>query len=441
MSACPRVLIINYRALNRTFAAGITVSSFFAGWPQDCIAQVFVDDEGLDTSVCERHWQLKPGDLRSPLSLHRVAGAWKGQLGKTRLAPRFPNGGIPGETSGRPGTILDKARAAIRSAVGFYFTGSASYGLSMGLRQWIDDFKPDAIYSILEDFRITAFVKKVSQTYRILIVPHFMDDWITSSISGNAQEGRLGKRLLKYALEIMAQAPVRMVIGDAMEKEYGRRYGMTFLPFMNCVEAGHCGAPKREPGGQFVFTYCGGLHLNRWRQLVDIGHALDELRAVNIGAELHVVSRGAPDAVMRELAAINSIRCLGSLPFDEVSDAMSAADCLVHVESFEETSRPYVKYSLSAKLPEYFCAGRPILAYGPGDVASIQYIQQEGAGLVVTESGSAALRDALQRLIQDGDLRIALGERARRLARERHDAAKVRSEFRHAIEAAVCRAG
>ena len=436
-SAYPRVLVINYRAFNKKFATGITTSNLFADWPRDCIAQIFVNEDGLDDTVCSRNRQLTFQDIRMPLSLHRVTRAYRRGKAETRSVSEERRQRSPHDVSGQSNRAYDRTRTSIRSAIISYAMSHASYGLSGPLRQWIEDFKPQVIYSALEESKITAFVKQVAKTYRIPVIPHFLDDWLIMPMSGSVRHEAVLRTLRKNALSIMAEAPVRMVVGDRMAEEYRQRYDMSFVPFMNCVEVGSYRAPVRRPGRRFVFAFCGGLHSNRWRLLMDIGHALRELKALSIDAELQISFGAADDAVVSELAAMETIVCLGSLSPAEVSTVMSNADCLVHVDAFEDRAKAYMRYSLSAKLPEYFRAGRPVLGYGPGDLGSMRYIRESGAGVIVGEQDAGQLRETLQKLIQDEEWRLQLGRRAYDAARERHDGARVRTEFRSVIGSAV----
>ena len=65
---------------------------------------------------------------------------------------------------------------------------------------------------------------------------------------------------------------------------------------------------------------------------------------------------------------------MGSVPASEVEKIQKDADMLVHVESFHDENRYFIKHSFSTKLVDYFKMARPILAIGPSDVASISHL-------------------------------------------------------------------
>ena len=78
-------------------------------------------------------------------------------------------------------------------------------------------------------------------------------------------------------------------------------------------------------------------------------------------------------------------------------------------------------------------SGTPILVYGPPEVAAVEYAQRAGWGYVVPQRGLNALREAIILLATDVGLRRKLGQRAREVAIQNHDATKVRGDFREAL--------
>jgi len=95
-----------------------------------------------------------------------------------------------------------------------------------------------------------------------------------------------------------------------------------------------------------------------------------------------------------------------------------------------------VRYSMPTKVPEYLVSGVPILLYAPGGIAQVDYAEQAGWGLTVTEQEPAMLDAALERIVGDCALRQELVRRARETAAARHDAATVRTAFREALSRA-----
>ncbi len=91
---------------------------------------------------------------------------------------------------------------------------------------------------------------------------------------------------------------------------------------------------------------------------------------------------------------------------------------------------------MPTKVPSYLVSGTPILVYGPGGVAQVDYARAAGWGHVIDRPDRAALVAAIKRLASDLALRQSLSATARRIAAERHDSTIIRAGFQAALAAA-----
>ena len=192
---------------------------------------------------------------------------------------------------------------------------------------------------------------------------------------------------------------------------------------------GSAGPPART--GPLRLLYVGGLHLERWKVLDCLGEALAQLRLDGVQVSLSIYAPAGDVLEYKERLARRGIsQVVGTLAASDVQATLATADVLVHVESFDEDIARFTRLSLSTKLPEYLASGRPLLGIGPQALASMTYIRECGAGLVVTEPGADAMMATVRRLARDPDLRAALGEAGWNAARSRHDGDTERKRFR-----------
>jgi glycosyltransferase involved in cell wall biosynthesis len=207
-----------------------------------------------------------------------------------------------------------------------------------------------------------------------------------------------------------------------MADEYKRRFGIPFDVFANCVDDEDFTKEhdERRPLSDPVeLVYVGGLHLGRWRCLANIAEAIDTLGREKPEVRLTIY---APESDLERFsstfAGYSSARLARWLHREEVPVVLRSADVLVHVESFDPDHRLYTRLSLSTKIPQYLAAGRPVLGYGPVEVASMRHIEQARAGVVVG-ADPEALREALRQL-QRSDQRHHWGKNGVEYARENH---------------------
>ncbi|MCE5324029.1 hypothetical protein LLG46_12035 [bacterium] len=399
----PRVLSINSQPIGKNCATGLTMASLFRNWPSDHLAQIHLDEHDSSSMTClKSSWQLRREHLRMPAVCKRIIS----EPCSSRVLRRV---------------ILALARYS-------------SHELSAQMRKWISDFNPDVIYSALEDPYITRLVLDVSRQFSIPAVPHFMDDWMRTPFDRNQCTDPLRIRLVRDSLFLIRKSAVRMSIGAAMSKEYQRRYGRPFVPFMCCVDTHtHPVYPNPSVRSPMVFAYIGGLHLGRVSPLLDIAEALMDLGSQGFMGEIVIYAqdgRGAIDPCLLNHPAVRPAS------IDEIklkNTSHTPIDCLIHVESFEPDIIEYTRYSMSSKLPWMMATGIPIFAYGPVEASTMEYIKSHGCGMAIDRRDSALLTCGLRRLMTDTDLRASLGARGRQVAEANHEVSIVCESFRRSL--------
>ncbi len=434
MCSFPRVLIVNGEPPSSHSATGLTLLSLFHGWPTERLACLHASSHEVARGVCGRAWSVSVQDI----ALVRRAYAFVGRRSERKGATL---GTAEEATAGPHWTEQSRSFQAARSlARNQSMAQLGRYRLPPKCLEEIGAFRPDVIYSMLGPNLILRMVLDVLEAYPVPVVPHIMDDWPTTAYTSSVFRPILRRAMRRCLAKVLEAAPLRLAIGHEMADEYQRRYGGKWLPFMNAIDSSllaNAPSPPRARGSVRL-TYVGGLHLNRSRSLLDIACALELIAGRQEGAVprvefvIYTQPRFAREARAMESQA-SIVKFGGALQPHEVACVLRASDIVIHVESFDRRSRRYARFSVSTKIPECMAAGRPILAYGPGEVASIRYVGATGCGIAVTTRGTAVLAEALRTLITSPVLRTSLGLRGYQVACERHNATSQRDAFRAAL--------
>ncbi|MFG3689957.1 hypothetical protein [Micromonospora sp. NPDC047740] len=298
------------------------------------------------------------------------------------------------------------------------------------------------IYSMLGSVRVMALVNRLARLFHLPVVPHFMDDWPTTLFTRGELLG-LGRHAVQSSIaKVLRHSRMGLCISEEMAVEYEQRYGIPFAAFMNCVPESAFEAyqarPEGQPEGELEFVYVGGLHLGRWASLVQLGRILERLRPPLPPARLTVY---APDRdLARHTDAFRGLACVRlahSVASEAVPIVLQSADVVVHVESFDPDFARYTRLSLSTKLPQYLAAGRPVLGFGPGGLASLRYLASTGAASVVGENDPDLLLRTVEQLCGDPLLRQRLAETGYAHARAHHSKRDVAERFRAHLAAAA----
>ena len=419
-STYPRIIIINAVPFNASTATSRTQANLFQGWPRECLAQIYTARMTAETDICENYWHLSQQELAGVQWIRRL------KAGAPRAAS--PISRIPDAPPVQTAPPHRRAREVMR-----HWVDLIPYRLPDACWQWLDDFHPEVVYTFMGNIRMMELSRRIADRYHIPIIPHFMDDLPSTQYTQFPYCFLQRLLLLKELRALLERAPMRLTISQAMADEYRERFGGSFEPFMNCVDAQFCDLSiSRPPDSRSLrLAYVGNIEHGRFSLLLEIGRAAKALQAkgLDIRIQLHVgVLSSEQLALLAELAEV-------LIPDAVLDDARfrnirAEVDGFVHVDSFLPVHQRYFRLSLSAKLPLYMVCGLPILAYGPANVGSIQYLRNTGSGMVVTEQCQDALQDALTRLTLDSEYRQRLGLRSREIVLQNHNAAMARELFR-----------
>jgi glycosyltransferase involved in cell wall biosynthesis len=302
-------------------------------------------------------------------------------------------------------------------------------------QNWLTELRPQLIFTLGAALSVLSVVRRLSDELAIPVVPLFTDDWIEWVYQGGALYPILRSRLREAFDDCLRRSPVRLTVSEKMAEEYTRRYGGEFLPCMDLVSLDHSGyTPYAVRKGPVKFLFVGYLEPDRWRSLKLLGDSLKALREEGLDASLDIYT--FPDQIAKYGPILHSppaVEVRGTVPAEQVSALLSDADVLVHAEAFGLQDAAMISLSFSTKIPQYLAASRAILGIGPGNTASMQYIERSGGGIVVGQEGGPALKEAVQRLACDADLRVRLGQKARQTAETNHDAVAGRERFKRVL--------
>lgn len=435
----PRVLVVNGEPFSQDSATGQTMCSLFKGWPRTRLACLYTSRQDPDRTVCEHYWRLPFSSLRCISNL----------MGEPVLTEKAETA-----SAGDSAPVSAKSNRNNESAVYRYTKWLKRYLSAQTIRnirdvdiyripaqilKEMDAFRPQVVYSMLGGNPFLQLVIDITGRHSIPVVPHFMDDWPTTLYRSSPFRFLLRSTMSRRLNTVLNRSPKRMVIGDAMAQEYAARYGGEFLPFMNAVEPDILKQPviPPKPRQKVRLVYIGGLHLNRWRSLRDIASALEQLRKEGLEVEGLVYSQPRFAAEANKLNIPPVMRFVGALAPSEIPTVLRDADIVLHVESFLPKYRKYTRYSVSTKIPECMASSRPILAYGPEELASIGYVRASGCGLAVGRQEHGNLVASLRELVASSELRERLGSRGHLVASKRHNAALQREHFRSVLRSVI----
>lgn len=435
----PRVLVVSHNPFNDRQNNGKTLSALFEGWPRQRLAQLYFTPDTPDFTTCQNFYHVTDLDMLTlAFGWSDTAGVVAGSAGQQAATQQKQ--ALHRNPWYRLARDVFQARWPSALLVRSWFWKQKRW-LTPRLQDWLDEFDPEAIF--FQSSNCTFAFRVVEELCRQRGIPLVMettDDYVTAHPTLSPAAWLYQASITGAYRAAVARADTVFAIGERMASEYRTRFGGTWATAMNPVPTDGPRSTCSGPGGSpLILHYAGNIVLDRWRVLASIGRALQQLGADGrLDAKLEIYSLQTPSPRIRRALTIPG-RCefLGPRDSQWLAARREEAALLVHVESFDRKNRRTTRLSISTKIPEYLATGRNILAVGPGDVASIQYLRDNDVAIVVGSPRVDRIADLLAEAAADPGGLCAQRRRSIALVRRNHDKSSIQREIRDALRGAV----
>lgn len=202
-----------------------------------------------------------------------------------------------------------------------------------------------------------------------------------------------------------------------LSDEYYRRYQINSTVIHNPCESSQIDKKSNIPWpsskDEIKIVYTGAIyhaHFDAFRnlmaaiQLVDRPNVKLHLYTAQARKELELENIRGPIVYHHHLSP------------SEISAVQREGDILFLSLAFNSTIPEVIKTSAPGKMGEYLASGRPILVHAPTNSFVCWYFRQYKCGVVVDQSKPEILGKAIQRILDDADLRKDLGDNSRNRA-------------------------
>lgn len=186
-----------------------------------------------------------------------------------------------------------------------------------------------------------------------------------------------------------------MVVSEPMVEEYSRRFGT------RCEVVRHALSELRPLGvagtaGPLRIGFAGTLYdANQLNCLLDALHS-SNWRLLGRPVVLRMVGNFYR---FTGLTAPANVELLGWRDSDETMRLLSECELNYLPVSFASHFRDQARLAFSTKLGAFLAAGRPVLAHGPMEAASVRFSTEQELGETCTSMDAGELHAALERLV------------------------------------------
>ncbi len=388
------ILVISRSPWRNDNSFGNTYSNIFDGMPDVNIANIFLADGKPDSvnSVVKKYYQIS--ETAMVKSVLRPFGS--GRVGEAMNDVTTESDA--GSKSDDDGSI--KSLNIKRLNIFYIFReiiwkfGKANLD---GMMEFVNDFKPDIIflpfyYAVYVD-RIAWYIKKHISVP--LVLEASIDIYSMNQISFDPFFW-INRLFVRRAVrKTVALSEKLYVVSEKMKSDYEKMLGIDCGVLYKFTDSKWLSG--RYPGvkdeNAISFLYTGNVGNRRWESLGTLGEAVEKY---GIG-HLDVYTPTPLNSKM--LKKMSSCTVHEPVSAKEVKALQGQADVLVHAESFNRKDMLAVRYSISTKVMDYISACRCILAIGPEDIASVNYLESNNLALICKSNDD--IEKTVQRIKND----------------------------------------
>lgn len=395
-----KILILTRSAWDDTNSLGNTMTNFWAGWDGNDIANIYCRAAEPNNGVCTHYYSIHEKDLlKSIFNRRHIAGsafAWdfKGRTFKTE------NKDIENEK-----WLYDffRSKSSVLAHWGQELLWKLGRWRNDTLNQFLYDFKPDIIFA---PCFAAAYPHKliwhIQERTNAKVVLFHADDYLTFKGLDNSILTRFNRKLrANTVIKSANKANLNYCISPSQQAEYHQKLKREMKLLYKGADFSFKPFYKRDFDAKLIrIIYIGSTQYGRWKTLGMLARAIQKIHADKLVFELLIYSQYQPLPEEEQTMVIKgSSRFMGKIEANEVNRALSDADIVLHVESFDETERLATRLSFSTKIVDCLHSNRCVMAIGWVEAASIDYLVKNDAALVANDEISIA--EQLKRIINN----------------------------------------
>lgn len=306
---------------------------------------------------------------------------------------------------------------------------------SKKLSDFITEYNPDVIFTVMSNSvylnNLILHTKKISK--KKLVVYAWDNNYSLKQFMFSPF------RWLKLFIDrssmrkVAKAADLLYVISNVQKDDYTKAFKKQCRLLTKSADFTQQPNIKASYSKPLQLIYTGNIGLNRWKSLAHIANVLEKINNNEVKAQLRIYTGNTVTKKMCDaLNKGNSSFVMGSVASDKVIEIQRDADMLVHVEALDLRNKLTVRQSFSTKIVDYLAASRPVLVFGPKDVASVDHFVKNDCAIVADNEDE--LFDKLCAVISDNNKLNELSRRAFECGKKFHNKDDIENMLRKDLE-------
>ena len=354
----PKILIVAPQPFNQNEQSR-SMKSYFGQFEPGNLAQIFSDARTPCKGNCQSLFQIT--DFR--LIKRRFNK-------KLKTGKKFDRNTLPDSSEKQNNKFKPKNKTPIYRFIRRY-VWKKKYWDTPELESFVKEFQPDYVFIVFSpDFFVFDIAMHFADMYKIPIIGCVYDDYVFN----NQHQGQFlnrvyHKKYLKTISQFMSRDVHLIFESEKIKNKYLSQYKVP----SDVIYIASDIPPRKTTtfDASKDWYYFGGLEYGRRDTLETIAQILSSIGST---IKIHAYSRSIEKTETGENLTLHP-----AIPYNEMLKLMEEAGALLIVEGMNKDYLRFVEYSLSTKVGDTLCFGKPVIAAGNKDAGAITFLTEKKA--------------------------------------------------------------
>lgn len=421
-----KILLFSHSGFSDENANGLTMKNLLSAWPPEEKAEVYCDVQQPDYSAAHQYFRLTDMQVMN------------GFIGKRS---RYVLNNDEHRSAKRQKTE-EKWRATAQEIPAWLKKYHYSFALkwireylrilgpwwNKELEVWLEEAEPDIlVYMVGESIFLDKLVlKTVEKTGKPLVLYNGEAFRIIDLSLRRGVERAYYRKVEDLYTKLDRKASLVIYNSEMLKLDYLKKYEHPAEAIV-AYNSAEIQLPTYEPSNSMNITYFGNLGVGRSESLLKVAEILAQ---IDPALRLDIYGKATAENTRKFQERVN-INYHGFINAKQLRNVIEKSDILLHVESFDQTIVPKLKYAFSTKIAQCLCSGRCFVSYAPRGAASSAYLEAEGLPVAGDEE---TLKEQLNRVIKDENVRKSCANKVEAIGKRNHQQSQTSRIIREAIE-------
>lgn len=410
----PKIIVLSHNCFSEFSANGRTLSAFFRFWDKNKVAQLFVNDELPNSTVCNSFYRITDKDLLNSI------------IKSQNTSSQLENSSFVGVSNPKKGkeTLIEKLKNLKNIVPSILYILRNLLWMSKKwdskqLNNWIDDFQPDLILLQPGDYSfIYKMARIIAKRKNIPLVVYNSEDYYLKDKFSISPFFHMQRYFYKKEVrKTYNQSDLIIYSNDLLEKNLHKYFQSKSAVILTSSEIQSANSTLENDMLRLV--YAGNLGHERWKSLLAIAKAA---KKIDNRLVIDVYSGFVPKEAESSFTVEHGINFKGVVAYDEVLKVINDSDIVIHTEGFSNFTKWDIRHGFSTKIADLLSSGKCFLMFGPKEIACVDYLVTNQAAWVA--HSETELNEVLNKIVVSKIEREKYLENATRLVAERHNITK-----------------